>query len=345
MILVTGGTGLVGSHLLYFLLKENKKVRAIHRKNSNLEAVKTIFSYYTDEYDLLFNKIEWVEADITDIPALTEAFDAIAHVYHAAAYISFDVKHFHKLKKANIEGTANIVNLCLANKVEKLCYVSSVATLGKTEGGKLITEETVWNPEDNNSVYAISKYGAEMEIWRGTQEGLDCVIVNPGVIIGEGFWNSGSGVILKIASKGIPYYTLGGVGIVDVKDVVKAMILLMNNNIKNKKYILVGKNILYKDLLSLLAKYLEKEAPKKSIPKGILLFFSRLDWLSSKLFGTKRKLLKATVNSLFNKSYYDASKIKEDIDFDFTPYQETLKRVSSFYLMESFASDSAASIN
>jgi dihydroflavonol-4-reductase len=334
MILVTGGTGLVGSHLLYFLLKDNQNVRAIHRKSSNLNEVKKVFSYYTENPELLYDKIEWVEADITNIPALNEAFKNITHVYHAAAYISFNTKHYYKLKKANIEGTANIVNLCLKNNIVKLCYVSSIATIGKTTDNSLITEDTQWNPEDNNSVYAITKYGAEMEVWRGTQEGLNTVIINPGIIMGSGHWNSGSGIILKSIAKGIPFYTLGGIGIVDVQDVVRAMIELMKSSIKNERFIIVSKSIYYKELLTTLALSLHKKPPRFVAKKWALLLFSKIDWIISKLFGTKRMMLKATVKSLFKISFYDASKIEKELNFKFTPYQETLKRVANNYLRD-----------
>ncbi|MCB0464194.1 MAG: NAD-dependent epimerase/dehydratase family protein, partial [Aequorivita sp.] len=197
MILVTGGTGLVGSHLLFFLLKKNERVRAIHRKSSDIQSVKKVFALYTPEVESLFNKIEWIEADITDIPALKEVFMGIKKVYHCAAFISFNPSKYKVLKKANVEGTANIVNLCLANNIEKLCYVSSVATLGSNLKDQLISEETSWNPDEKNSVYAITKYGAEMEVWRGTQEGLDAVIVNPGLILGTSPDNGGSSIIIS----------------------------------------------------------------------------------------------------------------------------------------------------
>lgn len=326
MILVTGGTGMVGSDLLYFLLKGNTKVRAIHRKNSDLEAVKKVFAHYTTEVDILFNKIEWVEANITDIPALTKAFENITKVYHCAAIINFDPSKYKALKKANVEGTANIVNLCLANKVEKICYVSSVATLGKTLNNQLITEETPWNPDDKNSVYAITKYGAEMEVWRGTQEGLDAVIVNPGVIVGTSPSEDGSAIIVPLGSKGIPFYPSGTMGIVDVHDVAKVMILLMDSHIKNERYILVAENISYKEMLSKLALLFGKNPPTRKLSKGFMYFLSNVDWLLNKLFRIKRRLVKATVRSMFTTSNYDSSKIKEKLGFQFTPTNETLER-------------------
>jgi nucleoside-diphosphate-sugar epimerase len=334
MILVTGGTGLVGSHLLYFLLKDNQSVRAIYRKSSKLDAVKEVFSYYTKDSEALFKKIEWVEANITEMPEISEAFIDVTHVYHAAAYISFNPKNFQKLKKANIEGTANIVNLCLINKIEKLVYVSSIAALGKSENGEAISENTEWNPNAENSVYAISKYGAEMEVWRGSQEGLETVIVNPGIILGSGHWDSASGAIIRSSAKGIPYYTSGGIGIVDVEDLVRAMILLMQSKLVNQRYVLVGKSIYYKELLSELAINLNKKPPKKQAAKFWLMAFSKLDWLSNKILGTRRVLQKSTVRSLYNISFYDASKIANDLNFRFTPYKTTLERVTKNYLQD-----------
>ncbi len=335
MILVTGGTGLVGAHLLYFLIQENEQIRAIHRGNSNLEDVKKVFSYYTEDFENLFNQIEWMEADILDIPALSKAFEGITHVYHAAAYISFDPDHYRKLKKTNVEGTANIVNLCLANNVDKLCYVSSIATLGATNNGEFITEETEWNPETDNSVYAITKYGAEMEVWRGSQEGLKVVIVNPSIIFGQFPQVVGSGTIIKLVDKKFPFYTNGGFGIVDVKDVVKTMVLLMKSSKENQRFILNSKNLTYQELLSKIAFYLRVKPPSRPISQWKLNFFATMDWLFSKIFGSKRKLLKATVNSMYRISYFDASKIENELEVAFLPYEKTLQNSVENYLMES----------
>ena len=331
MILVTGGTGLVGAHLLVSLAIKGDKVRAIHRASSNLEAVKNVFSYYTNEVETIFNKIEWMVADITDVTTLEAAFKDIDYVYHCAAYISFNPRHYPVLKKVNEEGTANVVNFCISEKVKKLCYISSIATLGKTTDGSLSNEETEFNPEDENSVYSITKHDAEMQVWRGTQEGLDAIIVHPGVIIGEGIWNSASGGIFRTISKGLRYYTPGGVSIVDVKDVVKAMIVLTASEIKNEAFILIAENIYYKELLTKVSEKLNKKPPNKTIAKWMMLSFTNLDWFLYKVFKIKRKLLKATVRSLYKTSFYDASKIEKTIDFKFLPSYKTIERVARNY--------------
>jgi dihydroflavonol-4-reductase len=338
MILVTGGTGLVGSHLLYFLLKDGQDVRAIRRKSSDLIAVKEVFSFYSETSEIednLFHKIEWVVADITEVPSLSEAFIGITHVYHSAACLSFKSKDNTRLKKTNIEGTANIVNLCLLNNIKKLIHVSSVAALGMEDNGVLTSEKTEWNPENENSMYSISKYGAEMEVWRATQEGLDAVIVQPGIIIGSGHWNSGSGLIFNSVAKGVPFYTSGGIGIVDVQDVIKVMVLLMHSQVVNESFILVGKNIYYRELLSEIAVNLNKKPPNKKAPKWALMLISKFDWIFALLLGTSQKLPRSTVRSMYKIAFYDSSKVVNKLNFSFTSYKDTLAQVSKNYLNKS----------
>ena len=332
MILATGGTGLLGSHLLYFLLKEGNEVRAIHRRASNLDRVKKVFSYYNVDAEAYFNKIEWVEADITDIPSLEPVFKGITHVFHTAAFINFNPKYFSKLLKTNVEGTANIVNLCLAYQIKKLCHVSSIATLGSSKNGALINEENEYNSEENNSVYAITKQGADMEVWRGTQEGLNAIIIKPGVILGSGHWSTSSSSIFNNVFKGIPFYTSGGVGVVDVQDVVKVMISLMNSEIKNDHFIMVGENSSFKNLLSQIANNFQKKGPKKKISKWVLLLYCNYEWLLHKLFNKKRKFTKGMIASLYTTTSYSSEKIISKFDFTFTPLENTIERICKNYL-------------
>jgi len=326
MILVTGGTGLVGAHLLYSLVNSNKKIRAIYRNEKKFEHVKRIFSYYTSTPEDLFNKIEWVNSDLNDIPSFTDAFEGITHVYHCAAFVSFEPDKFDLLQKTNIEGTANTVNFCISNSIKKLCYISSVAAIGTPKKGLAATEKTEWNPENNNSVYAITKYGAELEVWRGTQEGLDAVIINPGVIIGPGIWHYGSGSIIKTVANGLPYYTSGSMGYVDVNDVVKCMISAMESDLKNERFICVAESWSYKQFLITTAQLLEVTPPKKEAKPWLLQLGWRLDWLKHTFTGKRRKLTKRLVNSLQSKSNYDNTKIKEALKITFTPIKDSLKQ-------------------
>ena len=336
MILVTGGTGLVGSHLLFKLVSANESVRAIYRREKTLQRVKHVFSYFSEDSEKLFNVIEWVKADLCDIPELESAFKDITIVYHSAAFVSFEPDKYKTLRKINIEGTANIVNLCISNKVEKLCYVSSIATLGKhNDPEKLIDEQTPWNSEEDNSVYAITKYGAELEVWRGSQEGLEVVIVNPGIILGGGYWNGGSsGNLFKKIQKGMRFYISGITGYVDVWDVVNAMHQLMTSNIKNENFILVSENLSFKSFQTKTAKALNALPPNKEAKPWLLNIAWRLDWLGFRLFGKRRNLTKQTAKWAVSVTKYDNSKLKNALVFEFKPIELAIKEVSQLYLKD-----------
>jgi len=295
MVLVTGGTGLVGSHLLFTLTKAGISVRATYRNKESIKSVATIFSYYSPDYKVLLNKIEWVNCDINDIAALQEAFKNITQVYHCAALISFDPKNLKKLFKTNVEGTANIINLSIENKIEKLCHVSTIGTIGNTLDGSSSNEETPFNSALAN-VYALSKYQAEMEVWRGSQEGLNIVMVNPGVILGPGFWNNGSGKFFKNTFNGMTFYPPLGTGFVGINDVVKCMIHLMNSSINNENYILVAKNSSYKEVLTSIASALQKKPPRYMLKKWMLEILRRLEWLKAIVTGSERLLSKKMID-------------------------------------------------
>lgn len=337
MILVTGGTGLVGSHLLYKLASGTEPVRAIYRRVHKLEAVKKAFAYYTDDVDALYQQIEWVQADLNDVTELTAAFgDDTTHVYHCAAFVSFEPDKYYQLRKINIEGTANIVNLCVANDIKKLCYVSSIAAIGHTlDANELINETAVWNPEEDHSVYAITKYGAEMEVWRGTQEGVDAVIVNPGVIMGPGFCRSGgSGSLINQIYKGFPYYTSGITGYVDVEDVTNAMIQLMRSDLKNDSFIVISENLSFKEFQLKVANVLGVKPAEKEANKLILEIGWRLDWLKHKLTGSRRKLSKQMANTANTKTVYDNSKLKETLNFEFMSMDDSISKTGTYFLMD-----------
>jgi len=325
---------LVGSHLLYKLLKTSNKVRAIYRREHKLALVKKVFSYYSADYESLFQQIEWVEADITDIPALQRAFQNIDYVYHCAAFVSFEPDKYHVLRKINIEGTANVVNLCLSHQVKKLCYVSSIAAIGHQQNPQqLITEDTHWNQDADNSVYAITKYGAEIEVWRGTQEGVDAVILNPGIIIGPGLWNSGgSSSLIKKIYKGMPYYTHGVTAYVDVDDVVRAMVLLMQSPIKNERFIVISENLSFKQFQQQTALALGVKPATKEATALILGIGWRLDWLSRLFTGKRRRLSRQMTKSARSITKYDASKIKSTLDFEFKPMQVSIEETCQLFL-------------
>ena len=288
--------------------------------------MKNVFAFYNQS--TLFDKINWVKCDITDIPSLEIAFENITHVYHCAALISFDPNDEEELRKINIEGTANVVNCCIDFGVKKLCYVSSIAALGNPkEHEKTITEETEWNPEELHSDYAITKYGAEMEVWRGNQEGLEVVIVNPGVIFGYGFPKKGSDVIIQSVRNGLSFFTKGNIGIVSVEDVVKCMMQLMKSDSNGERYTLVGENISTKALLDFIAEELKVKKPTTEATKWMTSIAWRMDWLISKLLNRKRKLTRSTANASHTTTTFDTSKIERKLNFSFQRKESYLKTI------------------
>ena len=326
MILVTGATGLVGSHLLVQLLQENEEVKALFRSEKQIEKVKNIFAFH--HQTALFEKINWVKGDITDIPSLEIAFENISHVYHCAALISFDPSDEDELRKINIEGTANVVNCCIDFSVKKLCHVSSIAALGNPkEHETTITEETEWNPEELHSDYAITKYGAEMEVFRGHQECLEVVIVNPGVIFGYGFPKKGSDVIIQSVKKGLSFYTKGNIGIVSVEDVVKSMTQLMKSNNNGERYSIVGENISTKALLDFISEELNLKKPSIEATKWMTSIAWRMDWLISKIVNRKRRLTRSTATSSHSTTTFDTSKIEKELNFTFQKKESYLKTI------------------
>lgn len=315
MILVTGATGFLGAELVKQLTDQNIQVRAIRRSNSKIPA-------------LLQNNtlVTWRIADINDPEDLADAFDSITKVYHCAATVSFDPKDKAKLLKINIEGTENIVNLCVENNV-RLLHVSSIAALGFAKEGQLISEKHFWDYDPKAHNYAISKYQGEMEVWRGIAEGLDAVIVNPAVIIGKNAGYNGSGAIFKLVKEGLKFYTDGATGIVDVEDVAKCMILLMESDITTERYTLSAENLHYKDFFAEIAKGFGVKAPTTQAKPWMLGIAWRAAKLASVFTGKPAALTKDAARSSFNLSYYTNQKIIDTLNFKFKPLNQSIAEV------------------
>lgn len=335
MILVTGGTGLVGAHLLAKLTATETVVRALFRTADKQAITKKIFSYYyKSETSTYFSKIEWVCADITDIPATTEAFKGITNVYHCAGYISFESSEEEVLRKINVEGTANIVNLCLSFQIKKLCHVSSMATLGKIAFGKLISEKNDFDQYKNHSKYSVTKFDGEMEVWRGSQEGLAVVIVNPAIIIGPGIWDSGSGLLFQRIWNGLSFHFPKVTGFVAVEDVTSIMIKLMNSTVKNERFLLVAENVDFKKILTSIAISLKKTPPSHALKPWMLSLGWVIQTVGKKLFGTKKQISRNANKELFETSLYDSSKIKNELHVEFLPIEKAIENTAQKFLIE-----------
>ena len=331
MILVTGGTGLLGSHLLVELARTGKKTRALKRKSSNLDRVRKVFSYYDTNPDELLKKIEWIEGDLMDFGSIDDSLDGIKEIYHAGAVVSFFPSDHKSMLKVNIDGTANLVNLALEKKIEKFCYVSSVATLGRADNQGLTDETTYWKNSKKNSQYAVSKYGAEREVWRGMEEGLNAVIVNPSVILGPGFWNDNSG-LFRLVWQGLKYYTRGVNGYVDVKDVVSAMILLMDQNRFGERFVVSAENLSYQEVFSTMAKYLGKQAPTVNVPPVLSQIAWRVEAIRSFILKSRPEVTREMAITASQKYYFSNEKLKKSINFRFISIEDSISEICKIFL-------------
>ncbi|MFN8282967.1 MAG: NAD-dependent epimerase/dehydratase family protein [Chitinophagales bacterium] len=319
MILVTGASGFLGGELVKQLVANGESVRIIKRKNSSLSYLQSII-----------HKIDVVEADILDVPSLEIAFDGIEKIYHSAAVIGYDSSYYDAMYKTNIEGTANVVNVALTKKVKKILHVSSIAAIGG-KPNELIDENTKWEKNEWTTHYGITKMLAEREIYRGIAEGLEAVIVNPGIIIGVGNDEHKSLIQLfkRIATNKMPFYTNGTNGFVDVEDVAKASILLMNSNVNNERFILINENVSFKNYFEKIASSVHVKPPKKALSKTSGNLFVFLDWLSSKLSGKKRGLTQENLKVSLENFKYSNYKIKQQLNFEFIPIDETIQKVAN----------------
>jgi nucleoside-diphosphate-sugar epimerase len=335
MNLVTGGTGLVGAHLIFDLLNRGEAVRALRRGTSDDKFLFKVFDYYADDPGSLIQKIEWAEADILDYYAVDNAMNGISKVYHSAAMVSFLPENRDEMMQVNIDGTANIVNAALVNSVAKVCHVSSIAALGRPEENKSeINENIAWKPSRNNSGYAISKYGAEREVWRGVAEGLNAVIVNPSIILGVADPMKGSSRIFSTVWKGLKFYPPGINGFVDVLDVVRAMVELMHSDISGERFILNGVNERYQNLFSTIAGHFVKPAPTIRTNKFLTGMAWRAEMLKHFLFRTKPLITKETARTATNTYSYSTQKIEEMLGFKYTGFDKTLANLCEYYAKE-----------
>ncbi|MEP6949190.1 MAG: SDR family NAD(P)-dependent oxidoreductase [Ginsengibacter sp.] len=303
-ILVTGAAGLLGNELVKRLLEEGYKVIAVcHSTSLNITHPNLITQ----------------QCDILDTGRLEEIMQGITHVYHCAAIVSFEPKDKHRLLKINVEGTANVVNACLDAGVQKLVHVSSVAALGRIRNGQVVNEQMNWSEETSNSIYGKSKYLGELEVWRGIGEGLQALVVNPSIILGGDNWDNGSAALFKIAYNEFKWYTEGITGFVDVRDLARAMILLMNSKISGQRFILSAENLSYKEIFSSIAKCFGKKPPPKKVTPFMGEIVWRLESIKAMVTGKKHLLTKETARTAQASVYFDNSKILNALPgFSFT---------------------------
>jgi nucleoside-diphosphate-sugar epimerase len=314
MVFVTGGTGLLGTHLLLQLHRQGIAAKAIYRSQIP---------------DVVKDKATWVKGDILDPLSLEEALDGVHEVYHCAGFVSFAPQDKEMLFRINVDGTANVVNACLDAGVKKLVHVSSVSSLGRIRPGEMVNEKMNWTEETSNSEYGKTKYLAELEVWRGMGEGLNAAIVNPSIILGEhGDWSKGSMALFKTIYKGFPWYSIGSTGFVDADDVCRAMIALMQSDISGERFVISGENLLYRDLFFMIADAFGVKRPHRQVSPTMAAIVWRLEKIKSLLFGTRPLITRETARTSLSATRFDNSKFLLAMpSFAYTPMQESVKRI------------------
>jgi len=323
MILVTGGTGFLGSYIIKHLVEKGYAVRAIRRS--------TVLPFWISK-DIL-DKVEWIEGDVLDVVALEEAMDGINTVIHAAAVVSFVKKDRKKMYQVNVDGTANVVNMMLEKNVKRLVYISSVAALGRTATGGHVNEEKKWEESKVNTHYAISKFKAELQVWRGIAEGLEAVILNPSTILGYGDWNSSSCAIFKNVYKGFKWYSPGINGFVNVEDVAKVTTLIMESDITGERFIVNGDTWSFRKLQDCMADVFGKKRPSKEATPFLLGIAWRMERLKSFFSGNKPLLTKESARVAISRTWFENDKLLKALPgFSFTALEESIKKACEKYL-------------
>lgn len=335
-VFVTGGTGLVGAHILSDLLRQQVRIRALKRKNSDLATVRKVLAYYHEDPGAAFRRIEWCEGDLLSPVFMGQALRGIDQVYHCAAMVSFNPKDREKLHLANVRGTAEIVSHAIEKEVRKFCFVSSSAALGrpaKVREAK-IDETTPWAPDSALSDYALTKYLAEQEVWKGVRAGLKAIIVNPPIVIGPGDWNRSSSKLFATIWKGFPFYSSGITAFVDVRDVSQVAIRLMNSPVHSERFIVAAENLPFRELFNLIADHLDRPRPRYQIPRWMGEIAWRLDHTISKLNSSEPSITKSAVISGSRRYFFSNEKIRRHLDYEFIPIERAVRDTCRLFLTE-----------
>lgn len=330
LTLLTGSSGLVGGHMLVHLHQAGKKIRCLIRPTSSLEQLQLICSYYNTSFDELKNSVEWVVGNTLDFVGLCELMENVAEVYHCAAVVSFNSKNRSEVLQTNVQGTSNMIDAALKVGVKKFCFISSIAALGTTPDHSPISEDTPRKNDGPISTYSESKFRSELEVWRGISEGLNAVIVNPGVVLGPGAPEKGSLLLFQTGRKGIPFYTKATTGYVDVRDVCRISISLMEKELYKQRYILVSENAHNGTIFSLIANEFGKKPPHILAGKALLKAGVLFSTISGFLTGTTPQLTNDTIRSAQSPQSYSNGRIRAALNYSFIPLADTIRETANF---------------
>jgi nucleoside-diphosphate-sugar epimerase len=321
-VLVTGGTGFLGAYIIKALIEKNHTVRAIRR------SPKQPFFIPSE----ILSRVEWVDGDVFDVQALSDAMEGMDAVIHSAAIVSFDSRQKENMDAVNVGGTANVVNVAIEKRIRRFVHISSVAALGRTRQAAMVNETRKWEDSSNNTHYALSKHRAELEVWRGFGEGLEGVILNPSTILGFGDWKQSSCAIFKNGYKAFPWYTEGVNGFVGVEDVARAAVLLMESAENEKRFIVSAENWTFKKLFETIAAGFGKKGPRKKATPLLGAIVWRLEKIRSLFADGKPLLTRESARIAHSKTGFDNTLILSALPgFTFTPLEEVIRNSCEKY--------------
>jgi dihydroflavonol-4-reductase len=328
MNLITGATGLLGTHLMMELLSRGERVRALVRPSANRQSVEDVFRFCKNQR---FSEIEWVEGDVLDIDSLEEAMRGCSHVFHCAAIVSYHPADRAEMYRVNTEGTANVINMALHLGNIKVGFVSSIAAIGKAKNNEHVDEESEWVENDMNTHYAITKQLSEMEFWRGLHEGLEGVAFNCGFIIGPGSFERSSPSLFRKLNEGMSFYPPGGTGFIAVSDAAKCIAELTLGTTTHERFILVTENRSMKEIFQLVAQSLGAKVPTREAKPWILQLARIAEWLKEKTSGRKALVTRETVKNASLRFYYDSKKLNHVFPFKATPIEESIQQTAAYF--------------
>jgi nucleoside-diphosphate-sugar epimerase len=320
-LLLTGATGLVGSHTLLKLIENGIYVRAFVRPNSDYrKRIEEVFSLFNQPASLLDQYVSFFEGDLLNIGDLEDALEGIESVIHTAAIVREGFETSNRLMKVNVEGTTNLVNLCLDFKISWFLFLSSVATLGPNPEG-MVDEDFFFKSSPNITNYALSKYLAEQEVWRASEEGLPVVILNPSIILGASRSKQSSSAIFHAAKNNIPFYTNGLHGYVDVVDVSIIIHNLYTTQFTGKRFIVSSENIENYDFLKAVSESMKSATPRIRFQQWMI-FPAIIAGAIGKIFNKKTPLVnRKLIRSAQNRNAYDNARIIEKTGIQFKKVQ------------------------
>lgn len=311
-ILITGITGLVGSELSR-AFSSLGMIHGLKREGSDLSAL-----------GLQDLSIHWHEGDILDFNSLLEAMEGMDMVIHAAGKVSFLPKDEKSLFEVNQQGTAHVVNAMITAGVPKLVYVSSVAALGQVSDQEEYDETSTWVDGPDQTAYALSKYRAELEVWRGEQEGLQVLVVNPAVVLGKFAYTRSSGALYQAVLNGLPFFPTGNLNYIDVRDVAVITRALVEKGAWGQRFVLSKESIPYQTFFQLAAQAFGRSVPKRSLPNGLISWgfpiLKTLAWVIGKNF----PMTASVARNAQRKTRYNNQKVERYLQFRYRELQDTL---------------------